>query len=134
MTEARSFRIYGTPDQLTLALVTVNETARPMALNQAMFSSHVRFSVLRTMQCRLPSLAAGAWWVGGRWDWTSCRMKRLKSAQTEGIEWRIDFGPRTGSFHGRSVSCEHQLSDEMAARSTTRRMQLAVLAGQHGRR
>lgn len=129
MPEARSFRIYGTPDQLTLALVTVNETARPMALNQAMFSSHVRFSVLRTSAVPVVVTWLPEAWRGALGPTPVLPDETFEVGTRRGIEWRVVVRPTDGDrFVAGQYIVNIQLSGEMAARSTVRRMQLAVLA------
>jgi hypothetical protein len=132
MPEARSFRIYGTPDQITLTLTTVNETARPIALNQAMFTSHVRFSALRT-NAAVPVTAAWlpeAWWVRGALGPTAVLPNEtFEVATNRGIEWRVVLRPTDGRpFVAGQYLVNIELSDEMASRSIIRGMQLAVLA------
>jgi tetratricopeptide (TPR) repeat protein len=130
--EARSFRVYGTPDQLTVALVIANETTRPIAVNQEMFSHQVRFSVVGTSAVPIAvTWLPEAWWVAGALGPTPVLPdERFEVGASRTVEWRVAIRPtQADRFAGGQYLVKIELSDEMAARSTTHGTQLAVTTG-----
>jgi hypothetical protein len=129
--EARSFRIYGTPDQLTVALTSVNDTAAPMSLNQAMFIGHVRFSVVGADAVPVTvTWLPEAWWVAEARGPTPILPNQTFDVGTDrGIEWRVVLRPAEADrFAAGQYFVNIDSSDEMPAHRSIHN-QLAVFVG-----
>jgi len=130
--EARSFRIYGTPDQLTLALVVANRSARSVTLTQQMFSSHVRVSVVGA-DAVVPVTVTWlpeALGIGGALDpRLVLPTEPVQVDVRRTVEWRVVLRPiDTAGFAAREYAVKIDFSDEMAARSAMHATQLTVFA------